>query len=82
MAVFADNPDVIYGFINYRGNVLNYLFVKKKFRNYGIGKLLFNKFINQEDPDEVIHTHLPKLNKYPEGINFIFNPFIFLGVEK
>ena len=75
LAAFKDDPKILYGFINYSDGKINYIFVKKNFRGLGIGKFLFNTAFPEESK-EIIITHLPKKNKFPENIKFIYNPFI------
>jgi len=69
VAVLAEDPDVILGYIVYRENVLDWIFVKKAFRKLGIAKILIPKSINTV-------THLTKVGRSLKPKDWSFNPFI------
>ncbi len=70
VACLKEDSDVILGYVVYRNNILDYVFVKTAWRNIGIAKMLV-------PADFKIVSHLTAtgqnmLKKYP-GV--IFNPF-------
>lgn len=69
VAVLTEDPDVILGYVCYRGNVLDWIFVKKAWRKMGIAKMLTPKDIK-------ICTHLTKVGRSLKPKDWIFNPFI------
>jgi hypothetical protein len=69
VAVLSDDPDVILGYVCYRNNVLDWIFVKKAWRKMGIAKMIMPTNI-----DTV--THLTKVGRSLKPKNWVFNPFI------
>lgn len=70
IASLSDEPDVILGYSVYRGTTLDFVYVKKAWRNIGIAKSLVPKTIKKV-------THLTEtgksiLERYP---NVSFDPF-------
>lgn len=74
IACLPEDPDIILGFsiVNLEGTVLHWVYVKKKWRRYGIASKLI-------PPTITTVTHLNKLgfelNKQLNK-NWIFNPFL------
>lgn len=69
VAVLEEDPDVILGYVCHRGDVLDWIFVKKAWRKMGIAKMLIPK-------ETTTCTHLTKVGKSLKPKNWIFNPFI------
>lgn len=69
LAVLKEDNDVILGYVCYRGNVLDWVFVKKAWRKMGIAKMLV-------PADIAACTHLTKVGRSLKPKNWIFNPFV------
>lgn len=69
VAVLADDEDVILGYICYRDNNLDWIFVKKAWRKMGIAKMLV--------PQEITNcTHLTKVGRSLKPKEWTFDPFV------
>lgn len=69
MAVLADDPDVILGYVCYRGTTLDWIFVKKAWRKMGIAKMLL--------PSDITNcTHLTKVGRSLKPKEWTFDPFV------
>jgi hypothetical protein len=69
VASLKEDPDVILGYVCYRGNVLDWLFVKKAWRKMGIAKMLMPQNIN-------VCTHLTKVGRSLKPKEWDFDPFV------
>lgn len=69
VAVLVEDPDVILGYVCYRNNVLDWIFVKKAWRKIGIAKMLVPQGIT-------ICTHLTKVGRSLKPKEWAFNPFV------
>lgn len=79
-AVLASEPDVILGFLwgNEAFDTVHYIYVKKAFRQLGIGRVLFNHAFENH---RIFYTHATYdggkiTHKYRQ---FIFNPYLLNG---
>jgi hypothetical protein len=69
VAALSEDPDVILGYVCYRENVLDWIFVKKAWRKMGIAKMLMPKNIKA-------CTHLTKVGRSIKPKEWDFDPFI------
>lgn len=74
IACLPEDPDVILGFsiVSIDGTLLHWVYVKKKWRRYGIATKLI-------PPTITTVTHLNKLGEElikKQNLNWIFNPFL------
>lgn len=83
--VDPQDEDHLIGFINfYKGTtltVLNYVFIKKSFRQHKLGKELFKAmetFCESKQGDALTVTHKGDLKRLPELFSKItYNPYLF-----
>lgn len=69
VSCLTDTPDVILGYSIRRGEILDWVFVKKAWRNYGIGRSLTSEISTC--------THLTNVGlSIKKKKNIIYNPFI------
>lgn len=69
VACLTDDEDVILGYVCYRGESLDWIFVKKAWRKMGIGKMLL--------PEGITNcTHLTKVGRSLKPREWTFDPFI------
>jgi hypothetical protein len=72
VACLKDDPDVILGYAVYRGDILDFVFVKSAWRGIGLAHMLI--------PDDIRYvTHLTRtglsiMKKHPG--KFVYNPFL------
>lgn len=69
VAALADDPDVILGYVCYRDNVLDWIFVKKAWRKMGIAKMLLPQGVT-------LVTHLTKVGRSIKPKEWDFDPFV------
>jgi GNAT superfamily N-acetyltransferase len=69
IASLKEDPDVILGYVCYRGDTLDWVFVKKAWRKMGIAKMLMPNNIK-------VCTHLTKVGRSIKPKDWAFNPFI------
>lgn len=68
VSCLEEDPNVVIGYSVSRGSVLDWVFVKKAFRKFGIAKTLIPDSINTV-------THLTKMGKICKPDAWKFNPF-------
>jgi hypothetical protein len=69
VASLTEDPDVILGYVCYRENVLDWIFVKKAWRKMGIAKMLLPQGVTKV-------THLTKVGRSIKPKEWDFDPFI------
>lgn len=69
VACLADDEDVILGYVCYRGENLDWIFVKKAWRKMGIARMLLPKGITN-------CTHLTKVGRSIKPKEWTFDPFV------
>lgn len=69
VAALADDPDVILGYVCFRGESLDWIFVKKAWRKMGIAKSLLPAGITN-------CTHLTKVGRSLKPKEWTFDPFV------
>ncbi len=69
VAVLADDPDTIIGYIVYSEHVLHWIHVRGRWRKLGVGKMLVPKGITRV-------SHLTKLGLRLKPQHWSFDPFI------
>ena len=83
VACSPETPEHIYGYaVGAVPNVLHYLYVKKDYRNSGIGKRLCSHLWDGAKNNPVLYTHKPpdiwlekRLKESEELKNFIYDPY-------
>lgn len=73
-----DDTTQIYGFITYTSDIIHFCYVKYPYRRFGLGRQLFNHVYNTySDNTHIRITHYsPKVNKYIDKYNLVFNPYL------
>lgn len=68
VACLEEDPDTVLGYVVYRGPILDWVFVKKSFRKFGIARKLAPKNITTV-------SHLTKIGKAAKSDEWKFDPF-------